>query len=324
MAMIMAGFHLNKRNTENVIMTVREVQDEIIRIKKENDVCILAHSYMSHDIVEVADFTGDSYALSKFAATVPNKNVLMCGVRFMAETVKMLSPEKRVILSSPIAGCPMAEQMDKELIEGIKEKYSDYTVVAYINTTAELKTVCDVCVTSSSAVKIVGEIENKNILFIPDCNLGAYVAGKLSNKNIKLLQGGCPVHAAVTKRDAETAKKLHPNAEMLVHPECIPAIVSMADYVGSTSGIINYAKNSGGKEFIIGTENSISEHLQYECPDKSFYPLSQGLICRNMKSTTLIDVLNCVRGNGGEEIFLDSETISKARKCIDKMIEMGG
>ena len=305
-------------------MTVREVQDEIVRLKKKNDICILAHSYQSQDIVEVADFVGDSYALSKKAASVDNKNVLMCGVRFMAETVKMLSPEKRVILSSPSAGCPMAEQMDKELIIGVKEKFPDYTVVAYINTTAELKTVCDVCVTSSSAVKIVGEIENKNILFIPDCNLGAYVAEKLPQKNIKLLQGGCPVHAAVTERDALMAKKLHKNAEMLVHPECMPSVVSMADYVGSTSGIMEYAKNSDKKEFIIGTENSISEHLQFECPDKKFYPLSQGLICRNMKSTTLVDVLNCVCGTGGEEILLDTETITKARKCIDKMIEMGG
>ena len=304
-------------------MTVREVQDEIVRLKKENDVCILAHSYQSQDIIEVADFTGDSFALSKFAATVPNKNVLMCGVRFMAETVKILSPEKKVILSSPIAGCPMAEQMDKELIEGIKEKYPDYTIVAYINTTAELKTICDVCVTSSSAVKIVGELENKNILFIPDCNLGAYVAQKLPDKNIKLLQGGCPVHAAVTKRDAELARKQHPDAEMLVHPECIPAVVSMADYVGSTSGIMDYAKNSDKKEFIIGTENSILEHLQYECPDKRFYPLSQGLICKNMKSTTLIDVLNCVKGDGGEEIFLDDKTIAGALKCINKMIQLG-
>lgn len=305
-------------------MTIREVQDEILRLKKENDICILAHSYQAHEILEVADFTGDSYALSKLAATVPNKTVLMCGVRFMAETVKMLSPEKKVILSSPIAGCPMAEQMDKELIEGVKSQFPDYTVVAYINTTAELKTVCDICVTSSSAVQIVKAIENKNILFIPDCNLGAYVAAQVPEKNIKLLQGGCPIHASVTKRDAELARKMYPNAKMLVHPECVPSVVAMADYVGSTTGIMNYAKKSDHKEFIIGTENSIAEHLQYECPDKSFYLLSQGLVCKNMKSTTLVDVLNCVKGTGGEEIFLDDETIAQARKCIDKMIEMGG
>lgn len=305
-------------------MTIKEVQNEIMRLKKENDICILAHSYEAREILEVADFTGDSYALSKMAKTAPNKTVLMCGVRFMAETVKMLSPEKRVILSNPIACCPMAEQFDKEIITQMKEMYPDYTVVAYINTTAELKTVCDVCVTSSSAVQIVNKIENKNILFIPDCNLGAFVAKQCPDKNIKLVHGGCPVHAAVTRKQAEDAKKLHPNAELLVHPECQPQVAELADYIGSTSGIMNYAVKSDKKEFIIGTENSIAEHLQYQCPDKKFYLLSKSLICENMKSTTLIDVLNCCQGNGGEEIELSPETITKAVKCIDKMIELGG
>lgn len=305
-------------------MNIKEIQDEILRLKKENDVCILAHSYQAHEITEIADFTGDSYALSKLAATVPNKTVIMCGVRFMAETVKMLSPEKKVILSAPTAGCPMAEQMDKELIEGIKPQYEGYTIVAYINTTAELKTVCDVCVTSSSAVKIVRAIDNDNILFIPDCNLGAYVASLVPEKNIKFLQGGCPVHAAVTRQQAETAKALHPDAEMLVHPECRPAVAELADYIGSTSGIMEYARKSDSKEFIIGTENSIAEHLQYECPDKKFYPLSKSLICENMKATTLPDVLACVKGEGGEEIVMDEQLIADARKCIDKMIELGG
>lgn len=305
-------------------MLIREVQDEIMRLKKEKDICILAHSYQAREIVEVADFTGDSYQLSVLAKTAPNKTVIMCGVRFMAETVKMLSPEKEVILSSPIAGCPMAEQMDRELIEGVKEMFPDYTVVAYINTTAKLKTVCDVCVTSSSAVKIVNKIENDNILFIPDCNLGAYVAKQVPNKNIKLLQGGCPIHAAVRKNDVEKARAAHPTAELLVHPECIPAVTEQADFVGSTSAIMNYAQKSDKKEFIIGTENSIAEHLQYMCPDKNFYLLSQDLLCKNMKSTTLMDVLHCVQGCGGEKIELDEKTILEARKCIDKMIELGG
>lgn len=307
-----------------IFMTIKQVQDEILRIKKEKDICILAHSYQAHEILEIADFTGDSYQLSLMAKKAPNKTVIMCGVRFMAETVKMLSPEKKVILSSPVAACPMAEQMDKELIEGIKVKYPDYTVVAYINTTASLKTVCDVCVTSASAVKIVNQLENRNILFIPDCNLGAFVAKQLPDKNIKLLQGGCPVHAAVTKNDVLKAKTMHPNAELLVHPECVPAVAEMADFVGSTTAIMKYAQNSDKKEFIIGTENSIAEHLQYMCPDKNFYVLSTGLVCKNMKATTLVDVLNCVNGTGGEVIELDSDTITQARKCIDKMIELGG
>lgn len=304
-------------------MNMYELQQEIIRLKKEKDICILAHSYQAREIVEIADFTGDSFQLSVMAEKAPNKTVIMCGVRFMAETVKLLSPEKTVYLSNPVAGCPMAEQMDKELIEGVKKQHPDYIVVAYINTTTDLKTVCDVCVTSSSAVKIVKNLPEKNILFIPDCNLGSYVAKQVPEKNIKLLQGGCPIHARVSVTEAKKAKEMYPNAEMLVHPECTPSVVAYADFVGSTSAIMNYAKESDKKEFIIGTEISIAEHLAYECPDKRFYPLSKDLICPNMKSTTLVDVYNIVTGNGGEEITLDDETMTKARKCIDKMIELG-
>lgn len=305
-------------------MTIREMQDEIIKLKKQNDVCVLAHSYQTAEVREVADFVGDSYKLSVLAKEVKQKNVLMCGVRFMAETVKILSPDKKVLLSNPIAGCPMAEQMDVELINSVKKDYPDYTIVAYINTTTSLKTVCDVCVTSSSAVKIVKNIDNNNIIFIPDCNLGAYVASMVPEKNIKLLQGGCPIHARITPAEAKAAKEAHPDALLLVHPECVPAISKMADYVGSTSGILDFASKSDSKEFIIGTEISIAEELAYKFPDKRFYPLSKDLICPNMKATTLVDVYNAVRGQGGEEIALDDEVISKARVCIDEMIRLGG
>lgn len=303
--------------------TVRALQDEIIRLKKENDVCILAHAYQSQDILEVADYVGDSFGLSLQAAKAPQKTVLMCGVRFMAETVKILSPDKKVLLSNSQAGCPMASQMDVEMIAQVKEQYPDYTVAAYINTTSKLKTICDVCVTSASAVKIIKKLENKNILFIPDCNLGAWVAAQVPEKNIKLLQGGCPTHASMTVKDVEKAKALHPNAKFLVHPECRPEVSAMADYIGSTTGIMDYARNSEDKEFIIGTENSIVEHLQYECPNKKFYPLSMNFICENMKLTTLSDVYHCVNGTGGEEIELEEEVRMKAKKCIDKMLELG-
>ena len=268
---------------------IKDLQAKILELKRENDVCILAHSYQAKEIVEVADFTGDSYQLSVKASAVPNRTVLMCGVRFMAETVKLLSPDKRVLLSSPVAGCPMAEQMDREMIESVKRDYPGYTVVAYINTTAQLKTVCDVCVTSSSAVKIVRAIPNNNILFIPDCN-----------------------------------KRQHPGAKLLVHPECRPEVSALADFVGSTSAIMDYARKSPDREFIIGTEISIAELLQYECPDKRFYPLSKHLICPDMKATTLVDVYDCVRGAGGEEIVLDGQTLVQARRCIDEMIRLGG
>lgn len=305
------------------MLTTRELQDEIIRLKKEKDICILAHAYQSHDIWEVADYVGDSYGLSVQAAKEAQSTVLMCGVRFMAETVKILSPQKRVLLSNSNAGCPMAEQMDVELISGVKKMYPDYTVVAYINTTSELKTICDVCVTSSSAVQIVKNIENKNILFIPDCNLGKWVADQVPEKNIKLLQGGCPTHVRMSKRDVEKARKAHPDALLLVHPECLPEVSELADYRGSTTGIMDYAKKSDAKEFIIGTENSIVQHLQFACPDKQFYPLSRDCVCHNMKLTTLGDVYQCVKGTGGEEIKLDEEVRIKAKRCIDTMLELG-
>lgn len=301
---------------------IKDLQNEILRLKKENDFCILAHSYQGKEITEIADFVGDSFQLSVMASKAPQKNMLMCGVRFMAETVKILSPEKKVYLSNAMAGCPMAEQMDKELISDFKAKNPEYTVVCYINTTAELKTVCDVCVTSSSALKIMKALPQKDILFIPDCNLGDYVAKSVPDKNVRLMQGGCPVHASVTENEVLEAKKLHPNALLLVHPECTPKVVKHADYVGSTSGIVDFATKSDNKEFIIGTELSIAEHLQYACPEKRFYYLSKKLICSNMKLTTLPDVYRALVGEG-EEIVMDCDTVAKARKCIDKMIELG-
>lgn len=304
-------------------MTIKEVQDEIIRLKKEKDVCILAHTYQSQDILEVADYTGDSYGLSVQASKAPQKNVIMCGVRFMAETVKILSPDKRVWISHPMAGCPMAEQLDVQMLSQLKEAYKDYTVVAYINTTAELKTLCDVCVTSSSAVKIVDRIENDNILFIPDCNLGDYIARQLPHKNVKLVQGGCPTHHAMTVKDVEKARAAHPGAKLLVHPECRPAVAELADFVGSTSAIIDYAAESPERDFIIGTENSVVQHLQFRCPEKNFYELSKLCVCENMKLTTLVDVLNCLQGRGGEEIELSPETLKKSRHCIDEMLRLG-
>ena len=306
------------------MMSMRELQDEIIRLKKENDICILAHAYQNHEILEVADYTGDSYGLSVQAKEAPQKTILMCGVRFMAETVKILSPDKKVILSNSDAGCPMAEQIDVELLKALKEKHNDHTVVAYINTTSALKTLCDVCVTSSSAVTIVKNIENDKILFIPDCNLGAWVKEQVPEKDFTFVHGGCPTHLRMTVNDVNRARKLHPNARLLVHPECLPAVTQLADYAGSTTGIMAYAKNSDCDEFIIGTENSIVEHLQYECPDKKFYPLSKDCVCHNMKFTTLNDVYQCVKGIAGEEITLDEEVRVKALNSINNMLKLGG
>lgn len=303
---------------------LRDLQDEILKLKAKHDFCILAHSYMSEEICEIADFVGDSFALAKNSTRAKNANVLMCGVHFMAETCKMLAPEKRVILANPQSGCPMAEQMDKDLILQVKKSYPDYAVVAYVNTTAELKTIADACVTSSSAVKICRALPDKNILFIPDINLGRYVQKQVPEKNFKLLSGGCPTHARVEKRDVLKAKAAHPNALVLVHPECVPEVVELADYVGSTSGIMEYAEKSAAREFIIGTENSITDHLSYRCPNKRFYPLSKDLVCHNMRLVTLTDVKNAILGSGGLEIELAPEIAEAAKKPIERMIALGG
>lgn len=305
-------------------MTIQEIQKEIIRLKKEKDFCILAHAYQGQEILEVADYTGDSYGLSVKASRDPRKNVLMCGVRFMAETCKVLSPEKTVYLANPSAGCPMAEQLDIEMLRSLKKQYPGYTTVAYINTTSELKTECDVCVTSSSAVKICRALDTDNILFIPDPNLGNYVSRQVPEKQFAFYTGGCPRHFIMTVDDVKKAKAAHPNALFLVHPECRPDVVELADYVGSTTGIMDYAQKSDAKEFIIGTENSIVEHLQFACPDKRFYPLSVMLTCMNMKVTTLMDVYHVLSGSGGEEMILPAHVMEGAGRCIRRMIELGG
>lgn len=304
-------------------MTTREMQDEILRLKKEKGVCILAHSYQSHDIVEVADFAGDSFALSQKAAAVPEQTVLMCGVRFMAETVKMLSPHKKVILSHPNAGCPMAEQMDPDLVQQMKTSLGGIPVVAYINTTAALKCVCDVCVTSSSALRIISAMPEKELIFLPDINLATYVSRQLPEKKIHFVHGGCPTHVRLTAADVQRARREHPEALLLVHPECRPEVTEQADMVGSTAEIMSYACASSATEFVIGTENSIANHLAFRCPDKKFYALSKDCVCHNMALTRLPDVLACLRGEGGEEIVLDEDTIARAVRPINRMLELG-
>jgi len=214
--------------------------------------------------------------------------------------------------------------MNLDTLKKLKKEHPDHAVVAYINTTSELKTECDVCVTSSSAVKICKALDADKILFIPDPNLGDYVNKQMPEKEFTYFKGGCPRHLAMTTQDVEKAKKAHPNALLLVHPECRPEVVAMADYVGSTTGIMKYAKESDAKEFIIGTENSIVEHLQFDCQDKMFYPLSVMLTCMNMKVTTLADIYNVLLGTGGEAIELPEEVLTGAKRCIDKMIELGG
>lgn len=303
-------------------MDTIQLQKKIIELKKEKDVCILAHAYQTHNILEIADFVGDSFALSQKAQSVSQKTLLMCGVRFMAETAKLLSPDKKVILSHPDAGCPMAEMLNAEQLRELKKKCPDHAVVAYINTTSELKAECDVCVTSASALDIVRGLDEKNILFVPDRNLGTWLAEQLPEKNFCFIDGCCPIHTRLTAADVHTARAKHPEAKLLVHPECKKEVSELADYVGSTTGIMKYARQSENKEFIIGTDNSIVEHLQYESPEKVFYPLSKKCVCEDMRLTTLSDVYRCLIGEGGEEIVLDEGLEKKAVQCIDRMLSM--
>lgn len=302
--------------------TVAQIKEEINRLKKETGTTILVHAYQSQDILEIADYVGDSYGLAVQAAQDPAKNIIMCGVRFMAETCKILSPEKTVLLPKSEAGCPMAEQLSPADLQLLKEKYPDHAVVAYVNTTADLKTLADACVTSANAVKICERIDRDKILFIPDINLGTYVSEKVKDKEFSFIHGGCPKHFAVTKEKALKVKEAHPEALLLVHPECKKEVSDLADYVGSTTGIMNYVKNSDHDSFIIGTENSITEHLQFEYPEKNFYPLSVDLVCTNMKATTLMDVYKTLKGQAGEKIVLAPEVIEKAARSLENMLEL--
>lgn len=307
--------------------TIHEVQERIQALKAQTGVQILAHSYQSPDILEIADITGDSYKLSVAASESDAERLLVCGVHFMAETAKLLNPEKTVYEANPLAGCPMAEQFSSAQILAEKEKIGECAVVAYVNTTAEIKAVSDVCVTSSSAVEIVKNMPQQNILFIPDCNLGAYVQSKCPEKKLHFMKGGCPYHGSITVEEAAAAKALHPDALLLVHPECNPQISAMADYVGATSGIITYAKKSDAAEFIIGTEISIVMQLQLACPEKRFYPISTRLICPDMRITTVSDVervFSEIEADTAKPLVLPQDVAAKARHCLDEMIRLGG
>ncbi|MBR3679707.1 MAG: quinolinate synthase NadA [Oscillospiraceae bacterium] len=307
--------------------TISDVQASIKAYQAKTGVTILAHSYQSPEILEIADITGDSYKLSAAAKEIPSERLLVCGVHFMAETAKLLNPEKTVYEANPLAGCPMAEQFTPDEIRKEREKYEDCAVVAYVNTTAAIKAVSDVCVTSSSAIEIVKRIPNRHILFIPDCNLGAYVQSKCPEKTLHFLKGGCPYHGAVTLEEAKIAKSRYPDAKLLVHPECKPEISALADYVGATSGILTYAKQSDAAEFIIGTEISIVMQLQLACPEKRFYPISTRLICPDMRITTVSDIERVLRNiaeGSAKPLELDADTAANARHALDEMLRLGG
>ncbi len=305
-------------------MNITELKNKIIEAKKETGTVVLAHTYQDPDIIDIADITGDSFFLSKKAAEIKAKRVVMCGVRFMGESVKILSPETETILPVPSATCPMAEQILPERVRKFKEENPETEVVAYINTTAALKAECDVCVTSSSAIKIVDKIEADDILFIPDQHLGSFVKEKLPHKNIILWDGYCPVHAQLTAEDVLECKKEHPDAVFAVHPESPAEVVALADMVGATSEIINYAKAQKGK-VIIGTERGVVDYLAlHEENGERFIQLApEKLCCEDMKKISLEDVYKAIIGEGGEKIELPENLRKKALVSINRMLELG-
>ena len=289
----------------------------------QKDVVLLAHYYVTEDVKEVSDYIGDSYYLAKTAINLPNKNIMMCGVSFMGESVKILNPNKTVIIPDISADCPMAHMASIKNIEDIKKQYDDLAVVCYINSTAEIKAHADVCVTSANAIKIVRALDQKNIYFIPDKNLAKYIATKVPEKNFIFNDGYCYVHEEISENDLKNAKSIHPMAKILAHPECKLEVLNMADYIGSTSGIIEYASKNDNEEFIICTEKGIFHELQTNNPDKKFYPASEdrGQICINMKKNTLKKIRDALI-NFNNQVMLENLEYDKSIKPLEKMLEL--
>jgi quinolinate synthase len=298
-----------------------DVINEINQLKKTTDTLILAHNYQRPEVQDIGDYVGDSFGLAVKASQTKSKRIVFCGVDFMAESAKILNPEKIVLHPDPEAECPMAQMVEVESLKWVKEEHPDAIIVSYVNTTAEIKALSDVCCTSSNAVNIIKKLDEKNIIFIPDNNLGLYVKRFIKDKNIILWPGICPTHHKIKKEHILELKKLHPNSEVIVHPECNPDVIDISDYVFSTQGMINHVKKSKSKEFIIGTEKEICHRLRKDNPNKEFYSIDIA-ICPNMKKITLNKVLKSLN-EGVTEVKLSSEIIKKAYIPLDKMISFG-
>lgn len=298
-----------------------QLSEKILKLKKEKNAIILAHLYQIPEVQEIADYVGDSYYLSQVARDAKEDLIIFCGVKFMAESAKVLSPEKTVILPAPNAGCPMADMAEVEDVEEMIKKYPDAFKVCYINSSYEVKALCDASVTSSSALKIMKNIPNKQILFLPDQNLGGYISEFFPEKEFILWKGFCPTHHRITAEDIIKAKEEHPNVKVLSHPECSKEVRDLSDYIGSTSGIINYATECEDKEFIIATEEGVLHQLKKKNPNKKFY-FPEMMVCPNMKKTGLQDVYDALDGKK-EEVILDEEICKKALTSLENMHKLG-
>lgn len=295
--------------------------EKIKQLKVEKKAIILAHYYCADEVQEIADYIGDSYYLSKVAKETDAEIIVFCGVSFMGESAAILNPEKKVLMPDIAADCAMAHMVDLDKIKQMREKYEDLAVVCYINSTAEIKTYSDVCVTSANAVKIVKNLPNKNVFFIPDGNLGRYVAEQLPEKNIILNTGYCPIHAAMTKESVLAAKAKYPNAKFLVHPECTKELLDEADYIGSTSGIIEFAQKDTAEEYIIGTEIGVMYELKKSNPNKKFYTLTDRQVCMDMKFVTLEKVLEVLEKETNQMI-VSEKMREKALIPLNRMLEL--
>jgi quinolinate synthase len=294
------------------------IRNEILRLKEERNACLLVHNYQPAEIQDIADITGDSLELSRAAAARDEDVIVFCGVDFMAETAAILSPEKTVLLPAEDACCPMAQMITAEQLKLAKSRHPGAAVVCYVNTTAEVKAESDICCTSSNAVSVVNSLDEQEVIFVPDQNLARY-AQRFTKKTILPWEGYCIVHHRITAAQVQEARRRHPDAILLVHPECRPEVIDLADHVASTSGIIRLVCSSDKREFIIGTEVGILHRIDRECPDKTCYPLSDAAICRNMKKTDLAKVRDAL-ATLQPRITVPGDIAARARQAIERML----
>lgn len=294
---------------------------KITELKKQRNALIIAHLYQWPEVQDIADFVGDSLELSRKAKNADADVIVFCGVWFMAETAKILNPKRTVLIPERDAGCPMADMITSEDVIRLRMEHPDAAVVCYVNSSAEVKAESDICCTSSNAVRVVSSLKEKEVIFIPDRNLGHYVSRFVPDKKIILFDGFCPTHNRITSFDVEKVRQHHPDTPILVHPECVPGVVDLADFTGSTAQIIQYAIESDRKEFIIGTEIGVLHRLQQLCPTKRFFALHAAMVCPNMKKTNLESVYQSLE-KMQYEILLDEDIIRKASGCLERMLTL--
>ncbi len=295
--------------------------EKINKLKREKNAVILAHCYQNIEIDEVADYVGDSLYLSQMAAKTNAEIIVFAGVYFMAQTAKILSPDKKVLLPRLESGCLMADMVNLQQLREFKSKYPNIPTVCYINSTAEVKSECDICCTSSNAIKIVESLKTDKVLFLPDTYLGKWVESKLDGVEVITYPGYCPTHLRIKADDILKMREMYPEAKILTHPECHKSVTEISDYVGSTTGIMKYAKESNAKQFVIATEKGVYDRLKRDIPEKEFIMIKDNIICPNMKWHTLDDIYNAL-SNEEHEISVDKTLSNKALGCIDRMLEV--